>query len=327
MRYNNLKAFERQIAAASSDQRGRLFLIAQADDFERRKAIDTTLAFVAAPDAFVSRFLGEDATVRAVMDALNSPALFSPECVVVVDDADKKLIDALFAQLKGPLSFGYLLLGVKGKISSSFAETHGIVLDLMEERPWEKEKRWTEKLHEKARAAGKRLAPDAAQWMMERLEKDAAVLDSEMDKLVCYCAHKSSIEKSDVEEICSASRTHTLWQIADEMVWAKIFRSDAADMRDPSFFHGLLPSLRMQLNIGMKMHDLHLSQVPFSEWGAHFPKIWPKTLEKKAQTAQRLGSTFFRDGLDRLFEIELLAKNSAAPLDAMLDFFRVRLMS
>lgn len=327
MRYTNLKGFEKHLTASAPHQLCRVYLIQSADDFERKQALDAVLHYVLSPDGLATRFFGSDATVLNVMEALNSFSLFSPQSVVVVDDADKKLIEELDVHFKEPRSFGYLIIGSRHKVNVRFIEMHGVILGLTDEKPWEKEKRWTEQLHEKARAAGKRLAPDAALWMIERLERDAALLVSEMDKLLCYCAHKSTIDRTDVEQICSASRIHTLWQVADDLVWGKIFRADSLDMRDSSFFYGLLASLRQQLMIGLKMHDLTHRKISFSEWSSFFPKIWPKTLEKKAQIAQRYGVEYFRGGLDRLFDVELLAKNSAVPLDALFDFFRIWLIS
>lgn len=326
MRYTNFKAFEKHLSASAPHQLCRIYLIYSLDDFERRQAIDAILHYVLSPDGMAERFFGSDATERRVMEALDRPALFSPQSVVIVDDAEKKLLEELSVHLKEPRSFGYLIMGSKHKSSFRFFEMQGVILDLTDEKPWEKEKRWTEQLHEKARGAGKRLAPDAALWMIERLDRDAALLASEMDKLLCYCAHKSRIDRSDVESICSASRTHTLWQIAEDLVWGRIFRADAADMREPSFFYGLLASLRQQLMLGIKMLDLCQCKVPLAEWPSRFPKMWPKTIEKKAQIAQRFGIDYFRAGLDRLFDIELLAKNCAVPLDALFDFFRIWLV-
>jgi DNA polymerase III subunit delta len=320
-----LKAFEKSLAASAPHHLTRLCLVASADDYERKMALDAVLSYVLTPDAFVTR-LSNDAEVRTVLEALSSPALFSPEPIVVIDDADKKLLDSLAPHFKEPLTFGYLFIGAKMKGGAGWVDANGSLLDLTEEKPWDKEKRWTERLHEKARAAGKRLSPDAAIWMIERLERDAALLAHEMDKLLCYAASKSVIERADVEAICSASRTHALWAVAEEMVWDKSFRADAADVRESSFFHGLLASLRQQLMIGAKMHSLYQSAVPYNEWSAHFPRIWPKALEKKAQAAQKMGSAYFRSGLEELFEMELTSKSSAPPLDALLDLFRVRLI-
>lgn len=327
MRYTNLKGFEKHLSASAPHQLCRVYLIISADDFERRQAIDAVLHYVLSPDGMAERFFGGDATERNVMEALDRPALFCPQSVVVVDDAEKKLLDELSIHFKEPRSFGYLIIGSKHKSNARFFEMHGVILDLADEKPWEKEKRWIEQLHEKARGAGKRLAPDAALRMIERLDRDAALIDSEMDKLLCYCAHKSTIDRFDVESICSASRTHTLWQIADDLVWEKIFRASASDMRDASFFYGLLASLRQQLTVGIKMHDLCQRKTPLAEWPSCFPKMWPKTIEKKAQIAQRFGVEYFRVGLDRLFDIELLAKNCTIPLDSLFDFFRLWLIS
>jgi DNA polymerase-3 subunit delta len=323
MRYTNIKGFEKHLAASAPHQLCRIYLIQSADDFERKRSLDAVLTYVSPPGSFPVRFYGGDATVQSVIEALDSPCLFSMQSTVVVDDADKKLLDELAPHFKEPRA-GYLLIGSRQKASARWVEMHGVVLDLTEEKPWEKDKRWIEELHGKAKAADKRLSPDAALWMIERMERDAAVLASEMDKLLCYCAQKPVIERADVEQICSASRTHTLWQIADDFVWSQTYRADSADMRDSGFFFGLLASLRQQFMIGLKMHDLKARKVPVSDWAACFPKIWPKILEKKIQISERFGFNYFRGGLDGLFEIELLAKNSSVPLDALFDFFRVR---
>lgn len=325
MRFTNLKVFEKHLSSSTLQQLGRLYLIASADDFERKQAMDVVLSRVMSPDGMAEHLLGSEASVEKILEALDSPALFGAESVVVVDEVDKKLLDALAVQFKKPISFGHLLLGTKVKAAAHFVEAGGVVLDLLDERPWEKEKRLVEQLHETAQAAGKQLVPSAASWMLEHIEKDSAALSSEMDKVLCYCAQKKTIERSDVEEICSNCRASTLWQIADDLVWNQLFRANGADVRDASFFHGLIASLRQQLMLGLKMHELAQQQVPFSEWNSHFPKVWPKTIEKKAQLANRLGVDYFRRGLNHLFEIELLSKSSSVPLDALLDFFRVRL--
>jgi len=325
VRYTNLAGFEKHLAAAAPHQLCHIYSIHSPDDFERRQAIDSVLRYIMPPDGLADRFSGSDATVRKVMESLDRPNLFSPQSIVVVDDADKSLLEELALYFKEPRSFGYLIIGSKHKLSARLIETHGVVLDLMEEKPWEKEKRWIEQLHAKARASGKRLSPDAAQWMIERLERDAALLSSEMDKLLCYSAHKSVIDRADVEAVCLSSRTHTLWQIADDLVWSKIYHADAIDLRDNSFFYALLSSLRQQLQIGIKIHDLIQRKVSFSEWPPFFPKMWPKTLEKKTLIAQQYGVDYFRRASDSLFDIELLAKNSAVPLDAAFDLFRIRM--
>lgn len=326
MRYTNLSAFQKHLASSSPHHLCRLYLIAGSDDFERKKALDLILSYAALPDSLVVRLSGIESTSFHVLDALNSPSLFGQEPIVLVDEADKKLLDALAAWFKKePLSFGYLFLGTKSKAGASFVETQGVVCDLLEEKPWEKEKRWMDLLSEMAKSAGKRLAPEAAVLLLKRLDSDAALLSMEMEKLLCYSSDQSVIGCADVEKVSAASRSHTLWQIAESVVWDKGFPVAQADLQEASFFHGLLGGLRQQLSIGMKMHQLMASHTPLSEWGPYFPKMWGKAIEKKADRARELGAAHFRKGLDNLFEIELLAKSSSVPTEALLDSFRLKL--
>jgi hypothetical protein len=78
--------------------------------------------------------------------------------------------------------------------------------------------------------------------------------------------------------------------------------------------------------IGIKMHALQASNVPFAQWAPHFPKLKPKALEKKREAALNLSSLYFRKGLDHLFELELLAKSGSMQNDALLDLFRLNLL-
>lgn len=320
-----MSAFQKHLASSAPHYLCRLYLISCADNFERKETLNTVLSYASAPDSLIARFQGSEAPVREILDALNSPRLFGGEPIVLVDEMDKKLHDALSSWFKEPPQFGYLFMGSKAKFSSSFAETHGVVLDLTEEKPWERDKRWIEKLHAMAKSAGKRFNADAAQLLQARLDSDAALLVYEMEKLICFCANKQEISRADVEEICKSNRTYSLWQVAEGLIWDKMLCAHEADLQDASFFHGLTANLRQQLAIGAKMCALRNASVPLSEWKSHFPKIWPKALEKKAQAAEQLGAAYFRKGLNLLFEIELLSKSGSVPTDALIDFFRVKL--
>ena len=325
MRYTQMAPFQKHLASAAPDHLCRVYLVSCADPFERKGVLDSLLAVAASPDALVVRYTGAETSVREILDALGSPMLFGGEPIVVVDEVDKKLHDALAAWFKEPLAFGYLFLGAKGKIGGSFAEAAGVVLDLTEEKPWDREKRLGEKLQAMAKNAGMRMSPDAAQLLLERASGDAALMAHEMEKLVCFAADKQEITRGDVEALCKSNRSFTLWQIADDLIWERVFRANEAEMGDSSFFHGLVAGLRQQLALGMKMCALRGAGVPFGEWKSHFPKIWPKTLEKKAEMAARLGGAYFGRGLELLFQVELLSKSGSLPTDALLDYFRIKL--
>jgi hypothetical protein len=94
---------------------------------------------------------------------------------------------------------------------------------------------------------------------------------------------------------------------------------------DPAAFHSIIPSLRSQLEMGLKISELLAADTPRGEWAAFLPRAWPKMLEKRSAQAMKLGRSFFKNGLDLLFQIELLSRTGAGREGALLDLFRMRL--
>jgi DNA polymerase III subunit delta len=323
VRYQNFRAFRKHLASAAPDHLCRCYLVVVPDDYERAVAIQAILAhFQGKPHITLN---GEDAVCREAADALLSPSLFGGEPVVVLDDAEKmgkKELQALSDLAGRSPPYGYLLCGARSKTSISAAfEKAGVVFDLADEKPWDKEKRLAEQISERVQNASKRLASDAIPLLFERLGSDAALLDSEIDKLVCYVGTRPMIERSDVFRISASSRELTLWQMAEAVVW----EGENVSV-DPSAFHSFLPALRSQLQTGLKLADFLAANIPREEWSAYLPRIWPKTLEKRSGQAAKLGRSFFKKGLDLLFSVELLSRTgSAAHEGALLDFFRMKL--
>lgn len=323
MRYTNLKSFQKHLGSAAPRNLSRIYLLAVNNDFERAKAIRSVLQYVQTPDAEPVRLSGADLELKDLFDALQSPSLFGGESVVVLDELDqlsKKSLEAVADFIKNPFS-GYLLIGSRTKALIATVEKLGIVFDLTEEKSWDKEARIAEALIEKAKNAGKRLDSDVVPLLFERMEKESALLESELDKLICYVGERQAITRNDVLAISASSRTHTLWQVAEEVVW----EGAPFPELEEAAFHGLVPILRSQLQLGLKIATLIESQTSSSEWSAHLPKVWPKTLEKRTSQAARLGSNYFRKGIHALFEIELLSRGSSTQLDALLSLFRSNL--
>jgi DNA polymerase III delta subunit len=203
----------------------------------------------------------------------------------------------------------------------SAAEKEGIVLDSLAEKPWDKEKRLADTLAQRAKNAGKNLLPDVLPLLFERLGMDPALLVSEMDKLICYSGDQLNIAKEDVLAISPASRTSTLWHIAEEVIWEGAVFPEL----DPNAFHALIPALRNQLHLGLTLASLIEQKYPSDQWNQFLPKLWPKTLEKRSSQAARIGSLFFEKGLAKLLHIELLSRTSSTHTRALLDLFQAKL--
>lgn len=315
MRYNNFKSFESHLAASAPHNLSRLYLVAAAEEFEQKKALNQIIFYL--KDRFVTRFV--EADEKQVREELSTHPLFGGEPVVLVENADKKFLDS-FAN-DPPLSFGYFLIGTRAKPTHKNFEITGVVLDLTEEKPWDREKRLVEMLHEKALSLGKELSPDAAAWMVEHLESNGELLMNELEKLLCFCASKKNIERADAEEICTKNRTRTLWALAEELVWEQSYRLPQEGLRDS--FHAFISQVRSQLSLGSKIAELQQCNIPYSEWGGYFPKLRPKVLEKKVHYVRRLGAEYFQKRLDHVFHLDLLSKSSSVSLEALADLLRL----
>lgn len=320
MKYQNLKSFQKHLSSAAPHNLCRLYLIAISDDFERMKAIDAVLSYLVTPP---TRFSGTNCDTREVLDTIHSLSLLGDHPIVVVDEVEKlakKELQTFTDHLGTPA--GYVLFGARSKTPlTNVIEKEGVVLDLLEEKSWDKEKRLAEQLADRAKNAGKRLNPDASLLLFERLGADPALLESEMDKLICYVGDRPAIAREDVLQISPASKTATLWHTAEEVIWeGGLFPS-----LDSTAFHGLLPALRNQLQLGLTIATLIEEKRPSDQWNQYLPKVWPKVLEKRSAQAARLGAPYFRKGLNSLLDIELLSRTNSTQYRALLDLFRAQL--
>lgn len=309
MRFSSTRSFQKHLSTAAPDHLCHCYLVIAFDDYERNKI----LKGIVPCGVF---FSGAEVSGSQILEAL-SPTLFGSEPAVLVDEVeklDKKEQQMLAAHLPAA---GYLLLGARKKIPlASAVEKEGVILDLSEEKPWDKEKRIAEQLFEKVNRAGKRLASDVPALLFERIGTDPAMLDREIEKLLCFIGERPTIERSDVFRCCPVTTTHTLWQIAEEVVWG-----EGKLPPDPNLFHALLPALRSQLQLGAKIASLS----PREEWSQYLPKVWPKTLEKRRRSVERLGAAYFQKGLRLLFEVELLSRTGSNQFAPLLDLFRMSL--
>jgi DNA polymerase-3 subunit delta len=150
---------------------------------------------------------------------------------------------------------------------------------------------------------------------------DGALLDQEIDKLICFVGERPTIERADVFRLTPSSRTETFWKIAEEIVWERVFHS-ASDA-----FYALIPALRSQLQLGKKIGSLHAAGIAKEKWPDYLAKIWPKTLEKRSAQALQLGAAYFQRGLQALFEIERLSRTGSTREEALFDLFQINLIS
>jgi DNA polymerase-3 subunit delta len=305
MRFSNRAAFLKAVKSAAPDHLSRVYCVALSSPFERAQIIDQVLHYVATPDRSLERFHGGEWDRRRFYEHLSTGGLFGGEPVALLDNGEllaKGAQQELFAR---PFTFGYLVLGVQAKTPLiGWAEKEGVVLDGLEEKPWDKEKRLLDEIGARAANAGKALLPDAAALLLERVERDAAILASEVEKLICYVGERHSITTGDVLAVSATRHTASPWQIAEELVW------EGAPLKGEGVeFFALAPALRAQLQIGLKIATLIEQGAGREAWQEALPKVYPKTLEKRSAQAVRLGKSYFIAGLQFLLELELMSRS------------------
>lgn len=323
MKCQTVQSFQNHLEASSPQALSRVYLIAIPDDFERKKWLNVLASLIQGPDQSKVCLSAVDASLEELFTAIDSPSLFDPQPTLLIDEVEKlskKQAQGIIERLQKGEFGGHLILGSRAKSAFySVVEKAGVVFDLCEEKSWEKEKRLSQTLFEKARQAGKKFSTQACQALLERVDKELSLLENEMDKLICYVGEKSSIEIADVLAIVAPNRTQTMWQMAEEMIW----EGKIIDRIDESSFHGLVPALRFQLQLGLKIASMLDARASFSEISSNLPKIWPKTLEKRLSQASQVGSFYFQKGLQLLFKIEMISRSQSSDLSTLLDFFRV----
>jgi DNA polymerase III delta subunit len=282
-----------------------LFLFVIPDDFERRSHFDRVLAR-----------LGQNRPeIRSRLDL--SLSLFEEKPIFVLDELEtwkKEEIERLMAT---PLDLGTLILGARSKIASlhAWVAKQGQIVDLSSEKPWERDRRLLEALQQKSQARGKKLQPEAAAKLFDRLDRSPALLESELEKLLAYVADRPVISVADVEAVSAFSRSYSLFQVADELAWENKLIDDQAE---PA---ALVPLLRQQYQMGLKIALCS----SLKEAGAIFPRLFPKTLERRFSQSKRLGAPYFQRALDRLFLLELSLRSLPHNPHLLLDEFRCHL--
>jgi DNA polymerase-3 subunit delta len=304
MRHSHLKSFQKSLPPKVSG----CYLVLYNHDYERGQILEL---IASRAGAGVRRFRGSEGDWKGFWEALQGPSLFSPNSAVLLDELE--LMPApMVKQLAGRLKECTLILGAREK--SAFAagvEQQGVLLDMSEEKPWDRDRRWAEQLMERAGMLGKILDPQALEGLMERIDPELALLEREVDKLACFVGARSHIALSDVKSLSVENRTYTLWRIAEAMVWERQPAPTGSDL------YGLIPALRWNLQVGVSLYTA----------GSPAPKMAPKKLEQRRSQAAQLGLPFFQRGLDALFELELLSRSASIASDAALDLFQLKVNS
>lgn len=341
MKYTNLRAFEKHIESAAPNHFSNLYLILSKDSYERKKACDHLTKMLIGkgnnPDLCLHIFDGEVHSIETILTELHSIGFFAKQRVIVVhnsDKLDKNATTKLENYFKSPSPSTYLVITAPtlNRATNFYknGEKIGVMLDVPEEKPWEKEKSLQEWIHLEVGTKGKKIDPKACQCLLKQLGTDQNLLENELEKLCCYVGEREEITLRDIGAICSAVNIENGWQLGEA-----IFRKDVSSalriskalLSDGTNLIALLRQIRSQFQTEYQISSLLSNGGTSQDVVQQFPYMKGQILERHLQMAQSYGMQKFKKGLLKIDETELSAKNSMQDPDFLAERLIITLTS
>ncbi|MCC6127979.1 MAG: hypothetical protein IT584_02130 [Chlamydiae bacterium] len=133
MKHQSVLSFQKHLESRAS-QLSRVYLIAVPDDFERKKWLSRVANLLCTSGQGLLCLSAVDSTLSELFTAIDSPSLFDPEPIALIDEIEKlskKEAQKFLDLLARPNLAGHLIFGSRGKSPlSSVVEKKGSVLDL-----------------------------------------------------------------------------------------------------------------------------------------------------------------------------------------------------
>lgn len=208
-----------------------IYLIFGSEPYLVRTASDAVIAALGETlGAEVVRLEAEGKTPGQILSPLSSLSLFATSSITVVRGFSHLLMgeagDQLVSGIEAGLAPGNALVFVgsprdgaesrvdkRGRGFKGLAKI-GAVFEFGIQTP-DALAGW---LREKAAESGKKLTPEAATLLLQRVGPEMESLKSELDKAVLYCMDQASIGAADIEKLVGRSREEAVWEIAEAVM-------------------------------------------------------------------------------------------------------------
>lgn len=186
-----------------------------------------------------------------------------------------------------------------------------ILLDLLQEKPWEKKRRLIGEIIKLATRHKRRIEPAAVELLVESLGLDLARLKSELEKLVVFTEGSQVIETCDVRKMTLPTKEKSYWHLARDLIAGELIdHSRIKDLSDWLIFAG---QVRTQL--------MAMAQIAESLEKKKRPEVEgmrEKEVEKLALLCQQRSLREILELIDHLFQCELDAKEEGVKPDHLL---------
>ena len=192
-------------------------------------------------------------------------------------------------------------------------EKEGVILDIPEEKSWEKEKTLPTWLSFEATKMGYNLSSPLSQLMVKKLGVDQEILYSELQKLICYVGDVKTITEEDILTITSSNGSETLWHLC-EMIFlletAKALSIIKSLLQQGLQLIALLRQMRSQFQTEFQVLNILINGGNPSHVTESFPHMKGFILDRHVRQSENYGFKRFQKGLLLIDAAEFKTKNT-----------------
>lgn len=220
-----------------------------------------------------------------------------------------------YLSLSGSSSNLRLLFSLTQRHSTLFqlVETKGLVIELPDLKPWEREQECIAWLGKRAEENGKQVSPATRHALVQRVGSDGGLLRQEWEKLMVYCYSKAEVTIEDVKAVVPHPPELSVWKLGEAVFRRQTVRAIRL-MRgligEGEGLLSLIRSLRIQFQTEYQV-ALCLAQ---GEGERRVTEIFPymkgKILQQHLQYIEEYGLHALRRGILLLDEAEARFKRA-----------------
>lgn len=339
MKYTSLDIFKNHIRALEPNDFSSVYLLLSEDLFTRKQFLDVITATIFKNESSsrlcTQTYDAERHSINQIQQELETLNFFSKKRVVIVHNAeafDKASTTKLENYFNNPnQSICLILLATTINRATTFykkADKLGVVVDIPEEKPWEKEKNMAAWLRSEATNSNKELSLAGAQLLVKQLGTNQLLLQNELHKLICYVDQRPKILESDISMICSTVTHDNAWQLG-EAIFARDAKSALSIARallnEGTPFIALLRQIRTQFQTKFQICSMLCCGKTPADIAQEYSYMKGNILDKNISLSQSYGMSRFKKGLIAIDKTELQAKNSGLENELLADMLIVTL--
>ncbi len=340
MKYTNVKAFEKHLDDADCKLLADVYAVIGKEAFEVKTAVDKLIKVLLKaqknPEFALKTYDGEKLLFEDLIEELHSLPFFSEKRVILIQNADnlsKTEIARLEDYFLNPNRTLCLIISATAiNRATNFykkLEKAGIILDIAEEKSWEREKSSKEWIFAKVSSEKKKIGPEAINALQKQIGVDQATLHQEIEKLICFIGDRNEITLQDIQLISTSLNTENAWQLCDA-IFSRNPGSAISIMKglleSGTPFLALIRQIRAQVQTDYQICTILANGGSGTDVTAEYPYMKGRILDNHCEAARSYGLHRFKKAMLKIDETESAAKNGLGSEDFLAELLITHLV-